>query len=113
MRESYREDLASRSGPESYADNGNVVGVATTGVCAGQLWSSEIIPSVCRPRGGEGKARSPSAIFGEPTVDTAESKNLSMHRNFHRENREILLVSATRGGSSTLRGGTVGERLRR
>jgi hypothetical protein len=36
-----------------------------------------------------------------------------MHRNFHRENREILLVSATQRGSSTSRDGTVGERLRR
>jgi hypothetical protein len=113
MKESYREGPASRSGPESYADDGNVVGVATAGVCAGQLWSSEIIPSVCRSRAGEEKATSPSANHGEPAVDTAESKNLSMHRNFHRENREILLVSATQRGSSTSRDGTVGERLRR
>ncbi len=32
MKESYSEDLASHTGPELYADDGNVVGVATTGV---------------------------------------------------------------------------------
>ena len=42
MKESYSEDLASHSGPELYADDGNVVGVATTGVQAGQPLSSEI-----------------------------------------------------------------------
>ncbi len=30
MKESYREDLASNSGLELYADDGNVMGVATT-----------------------------------------------------------------------------------
>ncbi len=30
MKESYSEDLASHAGPELYADDGNVVGVATT-----------------------------------------------------------------------------------
>jgi hypothetical protein len=29
MKESYGEDLASHSGPEPYADDGNVVGVAS------------------------------------------------------------------------------------
>jgi hypothetical protein len=42
MEESYSEDLASHTGPELYADGGNVVGVATTGVYTGQLSSSEI-----------------------------------------------------------------------
>ena len=101
MKESYREDLASRSGPESYADDGNVMGVATAGVCAGGLLNSEIIPPVCRPHAGEGKATSSSAIHGEPAMDTAESKNPGMHRNFHRENREILLVSTALWESPT------------
>ena len=35
MKESYREDLASSSGLELYADDGNVVGVATAEVYAG------------------------------------------------------------------------------
>jgi hypothetical protein len=50
MKESYSEDLTSYSVPESYADGGDTVGVATAGVLAGKLLSSEIIISVCRRR---------------------------------------------------------------
>ncbi len=50
MQESYSENLASYAGPESYAGGGNIAGVATTGVHAGKLLSSEIITSVCRRR---------------------------------------------------------------
>jgi len=46
MKKSYREDLASNSGLELYADDGNVMGVATTEVVAGKLVSSEINHSV-------------------------------------------------------------------
>lgn len=42
MKESYKEDLANHFGLELYADDGNVVGVATTEVYAGKLTSSEI-----------------------------------------------------------------------
>ena len=35
MKESYSEIVAEYAGPESYADNGNIVGVATAGVHAG------------------------------------------------------------------------------
>ncbi len=49
MRESYSEDLASHAGLESYADGGNVMGVATAEVYAGELLSSEITIFVCRP----------------------------------------------------------------
>ena len=35
MKESYSENLARYAGPESYADSGNTVGVATAGVHAG------------------------------------------------------------------------------
>ncbi len=35
MKESYSEILARYAGPESYADSGNIVGVATAGVHAG------------------------------------------------------------------------------
>ena len=42
MKESYSESIASYTGPESYADGGNTVGVATAGVYAGKLLSSEI-----------------------------------------------------------------------
>ena len=40
MKESYKEDLANHFGHESYADDGNVVGVATAVVYAGKLLSS-------------------------------------------------------------------------
>ena len=35
MKESYSENLARYTGPESYADSGNIVGVATAGVHTG------------------------------------------------------------------------------
>ena len=37
MKESYREILARYSGPESYADQGNLLGVATAGVQLGRV----------------------------------------------------------------------------
>ena len=52
MKESYREDLASYSGLEPYAGDGNVAGVASARGNAGQptqrVPGSEIITSVCR-----------------------------------------------------------------
>jgi hypothetical protein len=97
MKESYREDLASYSGPESYAGRGDTAGVATAGGHAGQLSSSDITRSVCRPCGGFGKAGYPpgpsSLVHGERLDGTAESQNLCMRGNFQRENREILGVS--------------------
>ena len=48
MKESYREDLASSSGLNPYADGGNDVGVASVRGDAGQPLSSEIITLVCR-----------------------------------------------------------------
>ena len=49
MKESYSEDLASHTGLELYAGDGNVMGVATTEVHAGELLSSEITLFVRRP----------------------------------------------------------------
>jgi hypothetical protein len=63
MKESYREGLASRSGPESYAGGGNIAGVATAGVRAGQPLSSEITHLACRPRPDKGKATSTLALL--------------------------------------------------
>ena len=48
MKESNREDVASNSGLELCADDGNVMGVATTEVVAGKLMSSEIKDSLRR-----------------------------------------------------------------
>ncbi len=55
MKESYSEDLASHAGPELYADDGNVMGVATTGVHSGQPLSSEITYLVCRRSAANGR----------------------------------------------------------
>ena len=41
MKESTKEDLANHFGHESYADDGNVVGVAMAMVYVGKLLSSE------------------------------------------------------------------------
>ena len=91
MKESDREDLASSSGLEPYAGDGNIVGVASERGDTGQPLSSVIPNSVCRPCNDMGKAIS-RLSHGEIASDTAESKTLSMRRNSKRENREILLV---------------------
>jgi len=101
MQESYREDLASHSGLEPYADEGNLVGVASVRGNAGQPSSSEIITSVCRSCPDLEKATSSKPLFGEAATDAAESENLCMRRHSKRENREILLVSAGQGGIVT------------
>jgi|GEM_PF-2294095 len=44
MKESTKEDLANHFGHESYADDGNVVGVATAEGYAGMLLSSVLHP---------------------------------------------------------------------
>ena len=111
MKESYSEDLASHAGPELSADDGNVMGVATTGVHSGQPLSSEITYLVCRRSAANGRQYR-ACRQGEIRSGTAESEPLSMRGNFKRENREILLVS-TSIVVMTLRGGTVRKRFRR
>ncbi len=93
MKESYREDLASCSGLEPYAGDGNVAGVASARGNAGQPLSSEIIPSVCRSCPDLEKATSFLPLAGEAATDTAESETLCMRRHPKRENREIPSVS--------------------
>jgi len=56
MKEPYRKGIANHPGPESYAGDREVAGVAMTGVHAGQPLSSEIKTSACRPRIEAGKA---------------------------------------------------------
>ena len=50
MKESCSEVLARYAGPESYADHGNVVGVATAGVHPGQMIElrNDYLDPVCR-----------------------------------------------------------------
>ena len=50
MKESDSEVLARHTGPESYADGGNIVGVATAGVQPGpEIESRYVHRLVCRP----------------------------------------------------------------
>ena len=56
MKESCREDIASYPGFELYADDGNVVDVATVEVYAGMLMSFEINHSMRRHCSDGGKA---------------------------------------------------------
>ena len=85
MKESTKEDLANHFGLELYADGGKVMGVATTQGYAGNLLSSVPHPyrvptlSVLR----EGKMF--HCDIGKRWNGSAESKNLSMRRNFYRE----------------------------
>ena len=89
MKESYGEDRASHTDPESctLAREGGCE--ALTGACAGGLLSREIT----RVRGAD--VVSPNGRLhlipphGQRYGDLARSKNLRMHRNTSRENREI------------------------
>ena len=58
MKESYRENLASRSGLEPYAGDGNIMGVASARGNAGQPLSSDITSFACRLCPDRGKATS-------------------------------------------------------
>ena len=63
MKKSYRENLASSSGLEPYAGDGDIVGVASVRGDAGQPSSSEIRTFACRPCTDRGKARSDAPII--------------------------------------------------
>jgi hypothetical protein len=89
MKESYSEVLARHAGPESYADQGNAVGVATAGVHAGPVLSSVImfIPCAYTVEPVEGKIA--TCVIGKHGASTAESQTWSMCGNSMRENREV------------------------
>ena len=103
MKESYREDLASYSGLEPYAGEGDLAGVASARGNTGQPLSSEITISVCRSCPDMEKATPLLPLCGEAEAGTAESENLSMCRYLKRENREILLASVRACGLFTAR----------
>ena len=98
MKESYRENLASNSGLEPYAGDGNIAGVASARGNAGQPWSSEILIFACRSCPVMEKATSSLPLFGKAVTDAAESETLCMCRHLKRENREILSASIGQGG---------------
>ena len=89
MKESYSEIVARYAGPESYADRGNTVGVATTGVHAGPEieFRYQEYP-VCRRRRSSGRQHQGDRLW-QDRMGTAESKAWSMRGNFKHENREI------------------------
>ncbi len=105
MKESYGEDLASHTDPESCTVARKGGGEALTGACAGGLWSREIIlvrGADAVPLSGRLHSRS---RYGKRAGDLARSQNLSMHRHTSRENREIAWLpvgygAAGRGGKS-------------
>src|SRR4029434_8687301 len=89
MQESYGEDRASHTDPESCTIVRKGGREALTGACAGGLLSREIILI----RGADvvsvsGRPHS-MARYAKRHGDLARSKNLCMYRNTSRENREI------------------------
>ena len=78
MKVSYEESLANCFGLKQRCDEGNdiVLSVCREG-STGQLLSSEILVSVCRPCPDKGKAILLRSSNGENGVDTAESVNLA------------------------------------
>jgi hypothetical protein len=110
MKESYSEVLARHAGPESYADRGNTLGVATTGVQAGPVLSSvnSFIPCADAVQAAEGNID--RALDGKHGSSTAESKTWCMHGNSKHENREIPSApwQTCQGRSANLSEGTAG-----
>ena len=89
MKESYGEDLASHTGPESCTVIRKADCEALTGVCAGGLLSREILiirGADAVPASGRQHRR---PRHGKRSGDLARSKNPCMHRNTSRENREV------------------------
>ncbi len=94
MKESYRENLASYSGLEPYAGDGNITGVASArgnAPPAIELGKSPLSRAdlVLTWRRQHRRRR----YLARRVTDAAESENLCMRRHSKRENREILLVS--------------------
>jgi hypothetical protein len=90
MKVSCGERLAIDFGLRRRCGEGNdTVLSVRAGGNVGQLLSSEILTSVCRPCPDMGKATSRRSQIGKIDVDTAESMKLCMRGNPKRENREI------------------------
>jgi hypothetical protein len=88
MKESYGEDRASHTDPESCTVARKGGREALTGACAGELLSRERM----MVRGADAVSASgrlhPIPRHGKRYGDLARSKNLCMHRTTARENRE-------------------------
>lgn len=111
MKEPHEEGVANRLGPASCAGDGNIAGVAGTGVHAGQVLTSEITVSACRPCPDMGKATRQLTLFGESAGDAAESKTLSMCGTFQHGNRETPETSSRDLAASGPGGGERWEKV--
>ncbi len=102
MKESYGEDLASHTDPESCTVVRKGGREALTGACAGGLLSRESI----RVRGADVVSVSgrqhPMHRYGKRYGDPARSENLRMHRNTSRENREIPCLPVSYGAAGRI-----------
>lgn len=88
MRESYREDLASRPGPESCGGGREADAEALTGVHAGQPLSCEINPSGVPTPLLDAEGNIGQGGKGKSCPDPAQSKTLRMRGNSLHGNRE-------------------------
>jgi RNA-directed DNA polymerase len=103
MKESYGEDLASHTDPESCTGARKGGREALTGAWAGGLWSREILSvrgADAVPVSGRPHLR---LRHGKKSEDLARSKTPSMLRNTSRENREVPCLPVRNG--TTGRGG--------
>ena len=110
MKESYDEELAIHIGLNPYADDGNVVGVASArGTGRLGTLSSEILTFVCRPCPVMGKTTRLGSLWRVSKWHGGVVEP-SMSENFKRENREILSAPRRkrRGRSANLSEGTAG-----
>ncbi len=73
MREPYGEGLTSHPGPESYAGDGNVMGVALARGTRRPAIELRNHSFTCRPCDGRGKARWAVALLVSGFPDVAES----------------------------------------
>ena len=92
MKESYSEIVARYAGPESYADRGNTLGVATAGVHTGPVLSSVNSFILCADVVQTAEGNIDRAFDGKHETSTAESKTWCMYGNSKRENREVPSV---------------------
>ena len=97
MKDVARVRTSQPLGPEPYAGGGDTPGVAWgRGTCrpAIELRNQPFrVPTLSNH--GEGNTQHRALASGD--CDAAESKNLGMHGDFKRENREIPLVSCRQG----------------
>src|SRR5215471_5259068 len=99
MQESYGEGLASHPDPESCGSGRKASAEALTGAHAGQPSSCEIRQSGMPTLLSEAEGDTAGGAQGEPLVDPAQSKTLSMRGNSSHGNREIPSSPATGGVS--------------